>query len=172
MKHKLFIIITILLFALMQYSVFPVIPLIPITPNLLLGLTVAYSLMRGSISGMTVGICCGFCVDIFSDNVIGVYMLIFCLIGYAMGAFNKLFFPEEVKLPLFAIALGDFIYGCVIYIVFFLLRKDLGFGSYLLTLILPEVVYTLVCMIFFYPVILKIESKFIEKEKGNEKKFV
>ncbi len=171
MKHRLVSLIVIFIFALLQHCVFPVITLISITPNLLMGATAAYAIMRGPKEGILVGLICGLIVDVFSGNLIGTFMLIYSVTGFFMGFFNRLFFPEEVLLPLGGIAVGDIIYGIVVYLGFFFIRGNLNFGEYLLNIILPEALYTLVCMILFYPLILRIEQRFIERDKGNANKF-
>lgn len=172
MGHKIFVMISIFIFALFQCSIFPISPLLSITPNLLLGLTISFALMRGSKSGMTIGFICGLVIDILSGTTPGAYALLYLFVGFLGGMFNKLFYPEELRFPLFLIAIGDFFYGILVYLVFFLMRGDLGFTHYLLAIIIPEMIYTFVCMIVLYPIILKIEGRFLEKEKRNAKKFV
>lgn len=172
MKHRILSLVVIFIFALLQLCVFPVITLIPITPNLLVGAASAFAIMKGPREGILVGLICGITVDVFSGNIPGTYMLIYCVTGFIVGHFNKLFFPEEVVLPLGGMALGDIIYGVFIYLAFFLVRGNLNFGEYFLMIIIPEAVYTLVCMLLFYPIILGIEQRFTEREKGNARKYI
>ncbi len=172
MKHRIFVFITLVILTLLQISVFPFITFIPSTPNLLLGFTLSLGLMRGFKSGLSVGVICGFILDLFTPGAMGAYALIYGLIGFASGACNRLFYQDELKFPLFVVFTGDILYGIIMYFVFFMMRSDFGFGNYFLTIILPEAVCTLVCMIALYPLVLKLEHGFLESERQNAKKFV
>lgn len=172
MWRRIFIILSVILFALLQCSVFPMIYLISTTPNLLLGLTISFAIMWGQRTGMFAGALCGLVLDLFNGTGLGVYVLIYVLFGYVGGWMNKTFFPEDIKLPLASIAIGDLLYGLCIYFVFFLLQGDFQFMHYLISVILPETIFTVVVMLVLYPIILKIHGKILESEKRNAKKFI
>jgi rod shape-determining protein MreD len=106
-----------------------------------------------------------------SGTVLGFYALIYMYIGYVNGFFKRIFFPDEVKLPIALIAISDFFCNLVIYFVLFCFRGRFAFGYYLLHTILPELVYTMIVAIVLYFVLLKINQKLEEIERRSETKF-
>lgn len=102
----------------------------------------------------------------------GFYALIYMYIGFFNGLFKKIFYPEDIKLPLILITASDFLYSFLIYLLLFLLRGKFQIGYYFTNIIFPEIVYTIVITIFLYPIILMLERKFAEMEKRSARKFV
>lgn len=172
MWRKIVIACMVLICFVLQSTLMKWIALGNVAPNLLIIITAAYGFMRGKKSGLLVGFFCGLLTDIFFGEVIGFYALIYMYIGYGNGFFNRIFFKEDIKLPLFLIALSDLFYGFVVYVLLFLLRGRFAFGYYMTNVILPEMIYTIVLTFIIYPINLKINRKFDEIEKRSEKKFV
>lgn len=156
---------------LLQSSVFTRLDLGGITPNLLIVLTASFGFMRGEKEGMFIGFICGLLMDIFFAEYMGLYSLIYLYIGFFNGKFKKIFYPDDIKLPISLIIFSDLIYGLACYISF-LLRGKFHFGYYFLHIVLPEIVYTIIITIALYPLILIINKKLDNYEKGRAKKFV
>ncbi len=157
---------------LLQSTVFQALEFGGIAPNLLIVLTASLGFMRGEKTGLLTGFFCGLLCDIFSGNVIGFYALTYMYIGYLNGKFSRMFYPEDIKLPLALILISDFSYCMICYILMFLLRGRLEFFYYFLNVILPEVVYTAVITMVLYPSILWIYNRLLSKEKRSAAKFV
>ena len=111
------------------------------------------------------GFFCGLLADIFFGSVIGLYAMIYMYIGYANGKFNMIFYPEDIKLPLALIFVSDMAYGLLSYIILFLMRGRFHFTYYLIHIILPEMVYTIVVTLIFYPFLLWINKKLEDREQ-------
>ena len=156
---------------LLQSSVFTQLDLGGITPNLLIVLTASFGFMRGEKEGMFIGFICGLLMDIFFAEYMGLYSLVYLNIGFFNGKFKKIFFPDDIKLPISLIVVSDLVYGLACYISF-LLRGKFHFGYYFIHIVLPEVVYTIIITIALYPLILIINKKLDNYEKGRAKKFV
>ena len=92
-------------------------------------------------------------------------------IGYISGLFQKTFYPEDIKQPLILVGGCDVAANLVIYFVLFLTRNRYDFGYYLINLIIPELVYTVVITIFLYFLLLKINQKLEAYEKRRAIKF-
>ena len=92
--------------------------------------------------------------------------------GFVNGLFEQMYFDEDIKLPLFMIAVSDLIYGLVIYFFSFLLKSDFGFFTYLNRIIVPEIIYTIVITLGVYPLLLFINHKLEAVEKRSASKFV
>ena len=135
-------------------------------------LTASFGFMRGEKSGLLIGFFSGFFIDIFFGAVLGFYALLYMYIGYTNGKFNRIFYPEDIKLPMILITVSDLFYGIICYILLFLMRAKFNIGYYFVHIILPEIVYTTFITIFLYPVILKINQRLESSEQRSAKKFV
>ena len=141
MRRKLILAVLILLAFVLQGTVFQTLSIASIVPNLLLILTVSFGFMRGKKEGMFVGFFCGLLIDIFYGSMIGFYALIYMYIGFCKGFLYKIFFDEDVKVPMVLVAGSDIAYGVLVYGLQFMLRGRLDFFSYLQHIILPEMVF-------------------------------
>lgn len=157
---------------LLQSTVFPSLDFGGIIPNLMIIVTASYGFMRGRKTGLLVGFFSGLAMDIFSGNVLGFYALIYMYIGYLNGIFRKMFFPEDIKLPIALIVGSDFLYNIVIYILTFLLKGRFHFSLYFLNIIIPEMVYTIIVTCLLYPLLLLVENLLERKEKEGASKIV
>ena len=149
----------------LQSTVFKSIAFGGIIPNLMIVLTASFGFMRGEKAGILFGFFCGLLADIFFGSVIGLYAMIYMYIGYANGKFNMIFYPEDIKLPLALIFVSDMAYGLLSYIILLLMRGRFHFTYYLIHIILPEMVYTIVVTLIFYPFLLWINKKLEDREQ-------
>lgn len=157
---------------LLQCTLFKRLSFGGISPNLLLITTTSVGFMRGEKQGILAGFVSGLFVDIFFGDVIGLYAMIYMYIGYLNGKFSRIFYPEDLKLPLALITLSDLSYGMVCYIVLFLLRGRLNFPYFFFHIILPETVYTIVVSIILYPILLSLYKRLNIEEDRSETDFV
>ncbi|MBE5847213.1 MAG: rod shape-determining protein MreD [Lachnospiraceae bacterium] len=164
--------ILVLVCFLLQTCVFHALAFNEIVPNLLIILTSSFGFMCGRKNGLLVGFSCGLLLDVFYGSVIGFNALVYMYIGYTNGSFRKVFFPEDVKLPLCLIALSDVFYSIVTYALLFLLRGRFHFGYYFSHIIIPEVIYTITVALVLYPIILRLNYRLEESEKRSARKFV
>lgn len=152
-------------FFILQTTVFQMIPWLSAAPNLLLILTVSLGFMQGKKEGMLCGFVCGLLIDLSFGNFAGFYALIYLIIGYFCGFYTHIYFDEDIKVPLLLVGGTDFCYNIVIYIAKFLLRGRLNFGGYLMSVIIPEVVSTLILTLILYRLLYLINHHLVEKEK-------
>lgn len=170
--RKIIVTVIILVCFILQCSVFTSLSFAGIIPNLMIILASSFGFMRGEKEGLVIGFFCGLLSDIFFGDFLGFYALILMYIGYINGKFSRIFYPEDIKLPIALIVVSDLSYGIVCYILMFLLRGRLDIGFYFTRVILPEVIYTIVVTMFLYPLILKIETALESGEKRSTQKFV
>lgn len=171
MRRKIVLAVTIIVCFLLQCTIFKTLSIASISPNLMIVVAASFGFMRGKKEGLLVGFFCGVLMDIMFGNVLGFYALIYMYIGYVNGFFKRIFFPDEVKLPIALIALSDFLCNLIIYFVLFWFRGRFAFGYYLIHTILPELVYTMIIAIILYFVLLKINQKLEEIERRSAAKF-
>lgn len=124
-----------------------------IVPNLLIITVASIGFLIGQKYGLITGFTAGLLVDIFFGNVIGLYALLYMYVGYINGAFRKILFPGDFKLPLVLIVGSDFVYGNLCYFFLFLFKGEFHYLYYLSKIIIPEVVYTTVVACIFFPLI-------------------
>ena len=172
MKRGIITAILILICFLLQCTVFRFLAFGGIVPNLMIVLTASFGFMRGEKTGLMIGFFCGILADIFFASVIGFYALLYMYIGYMNGKFATIFYPQDIKLPVALILCSDFTYGIICYVIMFLLRSRFDFVYYLLHIILPEIVYTIVVTLLLYPLIIWINTRLERGELRSGKKFV
>ncbi|MCI5649078.1 MAG: rod shape-determining protein MreD [Fusicatenibacter sp.] len=168
MRRKITLTVLILITFLLQTTVFQSLEIASVTPNLLLILTTAFGFMRGKKEGLWVGFFCGLSIDLFYGNLFGFYGLLYMYVGYMNGFFCKVFYDEDIKVPMVLVAVSDLAYNFVVYVLQFLLRVRLSFFDYLEHIILPEMVYTMVISIVFYRILFLINRKLTENEMEGQ----
>ena len=151
---------------ILQSSLFSYLDLADIVPNLLIIVTVSIALIRGRSEGCVAGFFAGLLMDIGFGAYLGLYALCYMVIGYVMGYFNRIYYEEDITLPLLLIGLGDFFYGLFMFVVRFLPRGRFNILYYLRRIILPEIVYTVIISIVLYRFMLMICKKL--DKKGSE----
>lgn len=171
MPRKIVLTILIAICFVLQTTLFPAISFANIGPNLLIIIVTSFGLMRGKKEGMYIGFFSGLLIDIFCGFYLGIYALLYMYLGYISGLFQKRFYPEDIKQPLLLIAGADLSLNFVIYMVLFLTRGRYDLWYYLIHIMIPELVYTMVITIFFYFILLKINQKLETYEKRRTIKF-
>jgi rod shape-determining protein MreD len=157
---------------LLQTSVFSMLPFIQTTPNLLLVLTFSVGILRGKEEGLIVGVLSGLFLDLMSGGYIGFYGLIYMYIGLMCG---MLYQHIDIDIPLVPIVLciiTQLLYHLYVFVFRFLLRGRLGIGTYLKSIIMPELVLTTVIGIFLYGIIMLLNDALEDYEKRSALKFV
>ena len=172
MKRIIFYILFLLTSFVLQGTVFKSLDFGGIAPNLILVFVVSFGLIRGEKTGILLGFFAGLLMDIFLGPFIGFYSLILMYVGFMSGLFHKIFFAEDLKLPLMLVVFSDICYGFVCYILLFLLRGKLDLPYYFTHIILPECVYTTVVTIFIFPFCLFVNRKLEADERKRAMKFV
>ena len=160
--------VIVMLAFILQNTVFATFSLNGVKPNLLLIITVFFGYAASMNNGMLTGFFCGLLCDIFFNSFIGIYSFLFMLLGAFGGMMAKFFYQDDVIFPYLTIAITDGLFGLTYYIVMFLLRGRFSFADYLESIILPEILYTLILSLFMLPLLRKC-NKFFEKLEIKEK---
>lgn len=161
--------VIVLLAFILQNTIFTTLSLNGVKPNLLLIITVFFGFATSMNNGMLTGFFCGLLCDIFFNSYIGVYSFLFMLLGAFGGVMARFFYQDDVVFPYLTITLTDGLFGLTYYIIMFLLRGRFVFADYLHSVILPEVLYTLVLSLIMLPLLHKC-NRFIEKLEIKKEK--
>ena len=156
----------------MECTIFQNLSFASITPNLLIIVTAAFGFMRGNKDGLWVGFVSGLLADIMFGDLIGFYAMTYAVLGYFNGYFKRIFYPEDIKLPLILIGASDFIYGNIVCFFLFIMRSRFNYLYYLKSIIIPELIYTVLVTLLLYQAILYINQKLEAEEKRSASKFV
>ncbi|MCI8995002.1 MAG: rod shape-determining protein MreD [Lachnospiraceae bacterium] len=166
MRRKLMVLLLIIVCFVLQNTVFQALALASVSPNLLLVVTASLGLMRGEKEGLLTGFFCGMLMDIFYGRILGFYALIYLFIGYGNGIFHRLYLDEDIKLPMVWIAFSDLAYGLLLYFFLFMFRGRFDFVYYLIHIIIPELIYTVVVTLGLYWLIRRI-NQWLEKHEED-----
>ena len=172
MFRKLLMMVTILFCFILQSTVFPAISMGGVVPNIFIIIASTYGFMRDETEGLLAGFFCGILCDVFYGNILGFYALLYMMIGFINGKFSRIFYPEDIKLPMALITLSELSFSTVCYILLFLLNGRFNVLWYFMHLILPELIYTILVTLVLYPVILFVNQKLDAFERKRAKKFV
>ena len=132
-----------------QTCVFPLLPFLSAYPNLMLILIFSFGFIRGSASGMCYG-------------------LVYIWMGYLNGIATRYYYEDYITLPLALSVVNELAYNLYLYVFGFLFRGRLGFGYYLINIILPETVFTVVTTLAVYRLFLFISRKLEEMKKRRD----
>ena len=144
---------------LIQVNVFPSIDLIRISPNLLIVITAGYGLSKGSKDGLIAGVYSGILMDCIFGNILGYYTLPYMYIGYLCGYFRKYLNDDNYIIPSLLCGGSDLLMGLYIFVFSFALHNRLNLGFYLIHIILPEVVYTVIISLILFRVQILVNKK-------------
>ena len=172
MKRKVITGLIVLVCFLLESTVFHKLTFANISPNLMIIVVSSFGFMRGKKTGMTVGFFSGLLVDLLWGSMLGFHMLIFTIIGYLNGTFERLFYDDDIKLPIILIGASEIFYSLIMYGCMYMLQGDFLFGNYLYRIILPELVYTILVTLVLYQIILKINRKLESEEQRSASRFV
>lgn len=159
MKRYISMFLMVIVCFVMQTTVFSNLKISNIMPNLLVILVAASGFMYGRKLGIYTGFLCGAFADLMYGDIIGISIFIFVLIGYINGLGTKLYFKEDLLVPLCAIALSDLLYGFLYYICNFFLRGRFDIFYYTIHVIVPEMIYTVAVGIVIYKFMQWLEDK-------------
>lgn len=165
-------IVLIILCFVLQSTLMPVLSMSAATPNCLFVLIVSFALMRGKKEGMFLGFIAGLLTDIFFGNMIGFYALIYTYVGYCNGYCYRIFYDDDIKLPIFLVAASDIAANVVIYVFQFLLRGRTQFFYYVGRIMIPEVIYTMILMMLCYRLLYLLNRKLEKAEQRSVDSFV
>lgn len=172
MKRKVITFFIILISFLLESTIFHNLKFAAVCPNLMVIVTSSFGFMRGRKTGMAVGFISGIFVDAFWGQTLGFNMLLYTLIGYMNGQFQRLFYDDDIKLPIGLIAASEAAYGLMNYVGLHMLKGDFDFSVYLMHIIIPELVYTILVTLVLYQVILHINKKLEAEEQRSASRFV
>jgi len=161
---------TALLCFILQTSILAHLSFAGITPNLMIVVTAGYAFFLGDRAGMLTGLFCGLLCDIFFGPLIGFEGIVYAVVGYLCGKLGMLLYVEGVGFPIVLVSVSDIVYGLLNFFFLFMLQNRLFFGTFLLHVMIPEIVYTAFAAVILFPVIRSIHEHIVVWEHRDRKK--
>ena len=171
MKRIICSFIMMIILYLIQTTIFNKIAIAGIKPNVVIILVVFIGYTYGKIPGMLMGFFMGLFLDLTEADYIGYYAVIYLTIGYLVGFCNKLYNGDSILIPIGIVGVSDLVLNLLIFITGFLLRNRLDLPYYIMRIILPEAIYTMIVAALFYRIIDAIYFKLEAIGKGDEAGF-
>lgn len=140
-------------------------------PNMIMILVCSYALLRGKKEGLLVGFFSGLLIDLFFGyyEVVGINAFLYMMIGYVVGIFHDIWYLQDILIPVSVVAICEFAYNFIYYIITFLLRNKLDIVHYIKSIFVPEIVYTVFLTVFIYRIFMFLNKKLEEFEmRGKE----
>ena len=144
------ILIEIIVAYLLQTAVFSNLRLADVVPDIFIILTASIAYMSGKKAGAITGFLCGLLLDLTFGSLVGVYALIYTIIGYFCGYANMIYSPDDYTLPMFIIGGAEFIYNLFYFVFFYLLMGKINLGYFSIRFLFPRVIYTVLVSIIHY----------------------
>lgn len=156
---------------ILQTTLFPLLAIQGIFPNTALIIVTSYALLRGSKEGAVVGGCTGLLMDIFFSTMIGFYSVLYLAIGLLFGRSQKNFYRENYLLPVIFCAISTVLYQAVLYTTGFLFRGEGNLLHFLVSILLPEIVYMAIVTLPVYRLLFAVNEWLELKEKYKYRLF-
>ncbi len=158
MKKTTITIILILTFFILFYlqaNVFQMLTIAGVMPNLFVIFILFVSLSSNATLGISFGVIGGLMIDLVYSKAVGITAVMLCLVGY-LGAYFDRNFSKENKITIIIMsALATILFEFGYYI---LNSVIVGFDLelfYFIKILLIEVLYNILLVILFYPLIQK-----------------
>ena len=146
-KILLWIAFVLALFVL-QTSLFPIFSWNGVSVNLMLVLTVSWSLLYGARRGAFLGFMAGLLQDLATGMFFGMDVFTLTIIGYATGAFSRNVFKDPVFLPAMATLWATVAHYVAVLVLMLLLGYSFSL-LYIVKTLLPALCWNI---LFAYPV--------------------
>ena len=153
-KSIIFYAIWLLIFIILQPTLFEWIGVFGISPNVFLVFVVLTALLRGKRAGAVCGAVFGLVFDLLTGRMVGFSGIIFMYIGAGIGMAAEQFLNSSgASVSAVVLFVASFVYTFVYYIAYSMMFGDMGFLTALLRVILPEAVYnSLLGWVMFVPI--------------------
>ncbi|GFI61209.1 hypothetical protein IMSAG049_00366 [Clostridiales bacterium] len=156
---------------ILQSTALQVIEIRGVIPDTMIAIIVSYSLLRGQRAGATTGFAAGFIYDIFFGSSLCFHALMGFLTGYFCGICHRNFYRENYILPVTLSVVSNAVTGLIIYATGFLFKNNYNILYFLMSVIIPQSVYTGIAAVVIYRLLYSINNRVEKSEKDKRKLF-
>lgn len=137
--------------AIVQSVVGPRLNLLNVRPDLILLIVIAWTLFKGSRSGIVWGFVGGLWMDVLSGGPMGGSSLALMAASLVTGIGHNRFFRSNPLVPVVAAVLGTFCYSFTYLVILDLIGHRFSFADTVAALVMPAVLYNSVLMLLLTP---------------------
>lgn len=155
---------------LLQTCIFPLIDFLWTAPNLLLIVTFSYGLIYGSSTGILCGFFAGLMMDLFYAEPFGIFILIYCYLGFFSGMFKDNYRTDSLILPLMVCLVCDLGYNAAMLIYRLMMLGNINLRFIFMQMILPDIFFTMIVTLVVYRIFLSVNRKLdkIDNLRGQD----
>ncbi|MFZ5965931.1 MAG: rod shape-determining protein MreD [Bacillota bacterium] len=135
---------------LLQSTLFQHFRVFDVLPNTALIIVVLFALLWGSKRGATIGFFTGLLQDIFFSKLIGINTLIYMIIGYQVGYFEKKIFKENYLTPVFFVGISTILYHLFHYVISYMYNTRVELFAVFKGIVITEVIYNALLSFYLY----------------------
>jgi len=159
---------TILLCFFLQFVIFPRIRALIAVPNLMLVAAVSLGFLYGKANGLCCGVVSGLLMDVLGSGIPGFYTLILAVLGYVNGMLSEKIESEMILLLFLFFSVNEMVYHGYVYALSFLIRKSFVLSTYINSVVLPELMLSLICFLVIYGILVFISKRWdLRVNKGE-----
>ncbi|MCT4594947.1 MAG: rod shape-determining protein MreD [Anaeromicrobium sp.] len=130
-----------------------------IIPNTSLLIVISFALIWGNKKGALIGVCVGLLQDILGGVFLGMNGLIYLLIGYNVGIFQRILFKDSYLTPVLFATVSTFLYYMIYYVIGVIIGIDVSFVGLFRNVIFIETVYNSLLSVLIYRFIYNLTNK-------------
>lgn len=148
---KIIIFIVLFVNIILQVTLYNFIDICGVVPNITLVLIVIFSLTTNEYFGGLIGLVFGLFYDILIMNTVGIYALIYFLIGFFLGLLSDDVNRESKLMFLIATVVATIFYHFMMYLILFFLRINSSGLKLILNKVLLQIIFNAVlCYPLYY----------------------
>lgn len=157
--------IIIVLNLILQSTLFQYFKIAGVVPNTALILVISLAIYNGKHLGAGIGFAIGILQDIIFGRVLGLYALIYMLIGYGVGYIHRNLFKDNVAVPMLFTAIATVLYQCFNLLLIFLLGYEVDVINFFKKTLIIEVAYNTIFSILIYIYVSKLYKSALFKKR-------
>ncbi len=124
-----------------------------IIPNTSLIIIIVFSILWGKNKGAIIGFSVGIMQDILLGNLLGANALIYMLIGYTVGIYERKIFKDSYLTPIFFTSIATVTYHLMFYILMYMMHNKISLAVLFKNVIWLETIYNAGISLFIYKLI-------------------
>lgn len=130
-----------------------------IIPNTSLIIVISFALIWGNKNGALIGLGVGLMQDILGGTFLGLNAVIYLLVGYNLGIFQRILFKDSYLTPILFAGVSTVLYYFMLYFICIITGIDIQFGNIIKSVLPIEVIYNSIMAVIIYRIIYYITNK-------------
>jgi len=164
--RTIYLVITVLIFLLLQAVVAPRVAIGPVEPDFILLIVIFLALIRGPIYGAIAGFIIGFILDLGNADLLGLNALVGSIVGYAVGQVGARTFPDNILFKFGLFVAVAWMHDAIYLFVYHWPRIGTSIGE-IFAVALPSAVLTAVAGVIADRVIARIDTEWMGVGKAG-----